>query len=85
MPTEVMFTDDIVDIKGQNIPIDTVLHVTFVKISVTFFVTFCDICPHISAYWNPVKNMTKISSVEVIFSQLKNTNGANTIVGPRAE
>jgi hypothetical protein len=34
------------------------LHVTFVKISVTFFVTFCDICPHIAAYWNQVKNMT---------------------------
>ena len=34
------------------------LHVTFVKISVTFFVTFCVICPHIAAYWNQVKNMT---------------------------
>ena len=34
------------------------LHVTFVKISVTFFVTFCDICPHIAAYRNQVKNMT---------------------------
>ena len=34
------------------------LHVTFVKISVTFFVTFCDICPHIAAYWNQVKNVT---------------------------